>query len=157
MGADPQSAASQGRLYRPSFPPGSLAARVAVQQGKYRCGTAQPRLALRYAVRSDVGGHAAGEVASATAITTIAPLDAKHLELDLVDALADAVATANLRLRELILSDPAIEGMGNTLTALLWSEQQRGPRGCCDRACGWPRPGRGGGTRPRSLASRGGR
>jgi protein phosphatase len=70
-----------------------------------------------------MGGHAAGEVASATAITTIAPLDAKHLELDLVDALADAVATANLRLRELILSDPAIEGMGTTLTALLWSEQ----------------------------------
>jgi PPM family protein phosphatase len=70
-----------------------------------------------------MGGHAAGEVASATAITMIAPLDAKHLERDLVDALADAVATANLRLRELILSDPAIEGMGTTLTALLWSEQ----------------------------------
>jgi PPM family protein phosphatase len=103
-------------------------------------------LALRYAIRSDVGllregnedsayagphllavadgmgGHAAGEVASAATITTIAPLDARHLGTDLVGALADAVATANLRLQELIISDPAIEGMGTTLTALLWSD-----------------------------------
>jgi PPM family protein phosphatase len=104
-------------------------------------------LALRYAVRSDVGllregnedsayagphllavadgmgGHAAGEVASAATITTIAPLDdARHLGPDLVGALADAVATANLRLQELIISDPAIEGMGTTLTALLWAD-----------------------------------
>jgi serine/threonine protein phosphatase PrpC len=103
-------------------------------------------LALRYAVRSDVGllregnedsayagphllavadgmgGHAAGEVASAATITTIAPLDAEDPGPDLVNALADAVATANLRLQELIISDPAIEGMGTTLTALLWAE-----------------------------------
>jgi len=104
------------------------------------------RLALRYAVRSDVGllregnedsayagphllavadgvgGHAAGEVASAAAITMIASLDAHDSVPDLVGALADAVATANLRLQELIISDPAIEGMGTTLTALLWSD-----------------------------------
>ena len=103
-------------------------------------------LALRYSVRSDVGllregnedsayagphllavadgmgGHAAGEVASAATITTIAPLDSGDPGPDLVGALADAVATANLRLQELIISDPAIEGMGTTLTALLWSE-----------------------------------
>ena len=101
-------------------------------------------LALRYAVRSDVGllregnedsayagphllavadgmgGHAAGEVASAATITTIAPLDAEEPGPDLVGALAGAVATASLRLQELIISDPAIEGMGTTLTALLW-------------------------------------
>jgi len=69
-----------------------------------------------------MGGHAAGEVASAATITTIAPLDAEDPGPDLVGALADAVATANLRLQELIISDPAIEGMGTTLTALLWSE-----------------------------------
>ena len=103
-------------------------------------------LALRYAVRSDVGllregnedsayagphllavadgmgGHAAGEVASAATITTIAPLDVDDPGPDLVSALADAVATANLRLQELIISDPAIEGMGTTLTALLWAD-----------------------------------
>jgi protein phosphatase len=69
-----------------------------------------------------MGGHAAGEVASAATITTIAPLDAEDPGPDLVSALADAVATANLRLQELIISDPAIEGMGTTLTAMLWSE-----------------------------------
>jgi PPM family protein phosphatase len=62
-------------------------------------------------------------VASAATIKTIAPLDAEDSGPDLVGALADAVATANLRLQELISSDPAIEGMGTTLTALLWSER----------------------------------
>jgi len=105
-------------------------------------------LALRYAVRSDVGllregnedsayagphllavadgmgGHAAGEVASAATITTMASLDAEYTGSDLVNALADAVATANMRLQELIISDPAVEGMGTTLTALLWSDGQ---------------------------------
>jgi PPM family protein phosphatase len=105
-------------------------------------------LALRYAVRSDVGllregnedsayagphllavadgmgGHAAGEVASAATITAIASLDAEHPGPDLINALADAVANANMRLQELIISDPSIEGMGTTLTALLWSDGQ---------------------------------
>jgi PPM family protein phosphatase len=105
-------------------------------------------LALRYAVRSDVGllregnedsayagphllavadgmgGHAAGEVASAATITALAALDAEHPAADLIDALADAVASANMRLQELIVSDPSVEGMGTTLTALLWSDGQ---------------------------------
>jgi protein phosphatase len=103
-------------------------------------------LALRYAVRSDVGllregnedsayagphllavadgmgGHAAGEVASSAAITTIASLDADRPQADLVQALADAVVNANTRLQEMIYADPATEGMGTTLTAMLWSE-----------------------------------
>jgi serine/threonine protein phosphatase PrpC len=73
-------------------------------------------------VADGMGGHAAGEVASAATITTIAPLDAEHDGSDLVTALEDAVTRANLRLQELIISDPAIEGMGTTLTALLWSD-----------------------------------
>jgi len=103
-------------------------------------------LALRYAVRSDVGllregnedsayagphllavadgmgGHAAGEVASAATITTMAALDTDQVGGDLAGALADAVARANMRLQELIIADPATEGMGTTLTAILWSE-----------------------------------
>jgi PPM family protein phosphatase len=142
----PRSAASQTGLYRPSLLSGLSASRAAVGQGKDCSGTAQVTLALRYAVRSDVGllragnedsayagphllavadgvgGNAAGEVASAAAIMTIAPLDAEDPGPDLVGVLADGVATANLRLQELIISDPAIEGMGTTLTALLWSE-----------------------------------
>ena len=108
---------------------------------------ARAGLALRYAVRSDVGllregnedsayagprllavadgmgGHAAGEVASAAAIMAMARLDARDPGPDLVGALDDAVATANRCLRELMSSDPATEGMGTTLTALLCSGQ----------------------------------
>jgi protein phosphatase len=74
------------------------------------------------AVADGMGGHAAGEVASAATITTLAPLDVEDPGPDLVGALDDAVARANLRLQELIISDPAIEGMGTTLTALLWAD-----------------------------------
>jgi PPM family protein phosphatase len=103
-------------------------------------------LALRYAVRSDVGlrregnedsayagprllavadglgGHVAGEVASALIIASIAELDAEQPPSDMAAALASAVAMANSRLREKIIANPAIEGMGTTLTALLWSD-----------------------------------
>jgi serine/threonine protein phosphatase PrpC len=102
-------------------------------------------LALRYAVRSDVGllregnedsayagphllaiadgmgGHAAGEVASAVAISALAPLDDEVPGLDMLGALADAVAKANARLHDMSAADPSMEGMGTTLTAMLWS------------------------------------
>jgi serine/threonine protein phosphatase PrpC len=102
-------------------------------------------LALRYTVQSDVGllregnedsayagphllaiadgmgGHAAGEVASAVAIATLAPLDADPAGTDMLQALADAIAEANAELKQITESDPATEGMGTTLTALLWS------------------------------------
>jgi protein phosphatase len=102
-------------------------------------------IALRYTVRSDVGllregnedsayagphllaiadgmgGHAAGEVASAVAIATLAPLDADAAGVDMLQALADAIAQANAELRQIAQADPSTEGMGTTLTALLWS------------------------------------
>jgi PPM family protein phosphatase len=102
-------------------------------------------LVLRYAVRSDVGllregnedsayagprllavadgmgGHAAGEVASALTIASMAELDSDQLSGDMLTALSSAVAAANARLQEKILANPAVEGMGTTLTALLWS------------------------------------
>ena len=102
--------------------------------------------ALRYAVRSDVGllregnedsayagphllaiadgmgGHAAGEVASAVAISALAGLDHQTPGTDLLDPLADAVARANTTLHEMSLADPAVEGMGTTLTAMLWQD-----------------------------------
>src|ERR1700720_1616926 len=103
-------------------------------------------LELRYAVRSDVGllregnedsayagprllavadgmgGHAAGEVASALTIASMAELDAEQVDGDMLKVLAMAVAMANARLQEKIIANPAVEGMGTTLTALLWSD-----------------------------------
>jgi serine/threonine protein phosphatase PrpC len=102
-------------------------------------------LALRYAVRSDVGllregnedsayagphllaiadgmgGHAAGEVASAVAISALAGLDEEVPVSDLLELLSAAVASANATLHEMSSQDPSVEGMGTTLTALLWS------------------------------------
>jgi protein phosphatase len=102
-------------------------------------------LALRYAVRSDVGllregnedsayagprllavadgmgGHAAGEVASAAAIAALAGLDDDSSTSNLLDALADAVKQANQDLHDMVAADPSIGGMGTTLTAMLWS------------------------------------
>jgi PPM family protein phosphatase len=102
-------------------------------------------LALRYAVRSDVGllregnedsayagprllavadgmgGHAAGEVASAVAISALTDLDGDPPAGDLLDALAHAVARANQILHDMVSADPSIGGMGTTLTAMLWS------------------------------------
>jgi PPM family protein phosphatase len=107
-------------------------------------------LALHYALRSDVGllregnedsayagpnllviadgmgGHAAGEVASAVAVAAIAPLDHQNLHdsAQMLSALADAVAAASNTLHDMTLADPSTEGMGTTLTALLWSGAQ---------------------------------
>jgi len=73
------------------------------------------------AIADGMGGHAAGEVASAVAISTLAPLDADTTGVDMLQALADAIADANAELRQITIDDPATEGMGTTLTALLWS------------------------------------
>jgi protein phosphatase len=76
------------------------------------------------AVADGMGGHAAGEVASAATIETMATLDVDEPSGDLLGTLASAVARANTRLQEMILADPATEGMGTTLTALLWADGQ---------------------------------
>jgi protein phosphatase len=84
---------------------------------------AGPRL---LAVADGMGGHAAGEVASRVVIETVAALDADPPEADLTGALRTAVETANTYLREMVAADGALEGMGTTLTALLWVGQQLG-------------------------------
>jgi protein phosphatase len=72
-------------------------------------------------VADGMGGHAAGEVASAVAIDVLTALDEDLPASELLDALADAVARANQKLHDLVAADPSIGGMGTTLTAMLWS------------------------------------
>ena len=77
------------------------------------------------ALADGMGGHVHGEIASAVAIAALASLDAGLPAADLsgVDvsaALASGVADAARRLVELAQRDPALEGMGTTLTAMLW-------------------------------------
>jgi PPM family protein phosphatase len=79
-------------------------------------------------VADGVGGSAYGEVASATTISTFAPIDAEPRDSadDPLAVLRDGVKAANGRLREMTERDPKLAGMGTTLTALLWSQQRLG-------------------------------
>lgn len=72
-----------------------------------------------FAVADGVGGHPAGEVASALALEPVAELDERgdlsgH---DLGAALVDAVRAANRRVYEESQADPERSGMGTTVTA----------------------------------------
>lgn len=94
-----------------------------LREGNEDSAYAGPRL---LAIADGMGGHAAGEVASAVAIAAIAPLDKKNLTRgdEMLDALAAAVAAARDTLHDMSVSDPAVEGMGTTLTAMLWAGAQ---------------------------------
>ncbi|HXZ66264.1 MAG TPA: protein phosphatase 2C domain-containing protein [Streptosporangiaceae bacterium] len=94
-----------------------------LREGNEDSAYAGPRL---LAIADGMGGHAAGEVASAVAISAIAPLDQQDLSTgeEMLDALAAAVAAARDTLHDMSVSDPAVEGMGTTLTALLWADAE---------------------------------
>ncbi|SHN46797.1 PP2C family protein-serine/threonine phosphatase [Cryptosporangium aurantiacum] len=73
------------------------------------------------AVADGMGGMAAGEVASNIVVRALEPLDEDVSSSDLVDALRGAIGHANQQLRDAVDANPALEGMGTTLTALLFS------------------------------------
>jgi PPM family protein phosphatase len=74
-----------------------------------------------YAVADGMGGHAAGEVASATAITALSGYDAPAPAERLVEILGRAVREASTAIRLRTEADPALRTMGTTLTGMLWS------------------------------------
>ncbi|WP_216212440.1 PP2C family protein-serine/threonine phosphatase [Amycolatopsis aidingensis] len=84
---------------------------------------AGPRL---LAVADGMGGHAAGEVASKVVIASLAPLDDDEPGDDLLSQLREAVAHGNAAISELVAGDPDLDGMGTTLTAVLFSGTRLG-------------------------------
>jgi serine/threonine protein phosphatase PrpC len=84
---------------------------------------AGPRL---LAVADGMGGMAAGDVASNIVIAAMAPLDEDVPGDALVDALRHAVGLANQQLRATVDANPSLEGMGTTLTAVLFSGSKIG-------------------------------
>jgi protein phosphatase len=107
-------------------------------------------LVLRYAARSDrglvrannedsvyagarllaladgMGGHAAGEVASQLVIAALAHLDDDEPGGDLLKKLNDAVHEGNSAIAAHVEADPELEGMGTTLTAILFAGTRLG-------------------------------
>ena len=73
------------------------------------------------AVADGLGGHVAGEIASATVIETLMSCDNKVAATDLVETMSAAVSAANAELLRRIGEKPELAGMGTTLTAMLWS------------------------------------
>jgi protein phosphatase len=107
-------------------------------------------LVLRYAARSDrglvrannedsvyagarllaladgMGGHAAGEVASQLVIAALAHLDDDEPGGDLLAKLDEAVREGNSAIAAHVDHDPELEGMGTTLTAILFAGNKLG-------------------------------
>ena len=79
---------------------------------------AGPRL---LAVADGMGGHAAGDVASKVVIAALEHLDDDAPSGDLLQALRQAVFEGSEHLREVIRESPHLEGMGTTLTAILFA------------------------------------
>lgn len=76
------------------------------------------------AVADGMGGHAAGEVASAVAISTLATLDREVGTDDPREMLRAALFQANAQLRAMVQADRELDGMGTTVTALLIDRTQ---------------------------------
>ena len=71
-------------------------------------------------VADGMGGHVGGDVASATTVLNLTPLDHPDFEDGTGSVyLADEIQSANLIINELAANDPQLVGMGTTCTALL--------------------------------------
>lgn len=121
-----------------------------VRDGNEDSGYAGHRLLV---VADGMGGHVAGEVASSVAVTTLSALDdppgpdsgvvngeapaiaRAAAQGDLLTSLRDAVEAANEQLRLLVGGDPALRGMGTTLTALLHVDGKLGLAHVGDSRC----------------------
>ncbi len=84
---------------------------------------AGPRL---LAVADGMGGYAGGEVASKIVIAALAPLDDDEPGEDLLHPLREAVLAGNAAISELVANDPELDGMGTTLTAVLFAGNRLG-------------------------------
>jgi serine/threonine protein phosphatase PrpC len=77
-------------------------------------------------VADGMGGAAAGDLASAVAIDTIRKIDTPTSGEHMLEALSGALHRANDRIADLVDADYALEGMGTTVTGVLFDGSQFG-------------------------------
>jgi serine/threonine protein phosphatase PrpC len=94
-----------------------------VRQNNQDAVYAGPRL---LALADGMGGHAAGEVASSLVITALAQLDEDQPGDDLLGSLHDATVQGNAAITRHVAESPDLEGMGTTLTAILFAGSRLG-------------------------------
>jgi protein phosphatase len=75
-------------------------------------------------VADGMGGHAGGDIASASTVLDMIHLDHADYDGDAGTVLADEIQTANSLLSELVHINPKLAGMGTTVTALLLAQDQ---------------------------------
>ena len=72
-------------------------------------------------IADGMGGHAAGELASAAAIATMSEVEPAGLaDAEALERLSEAVVTTSERIADVVAANPELAGMGTTLTALAW-------------------------------------
>ncbi|MFI5101295.1 MAG: PP2C family protein-serine/threonine phosphatase, partial [Actinomycetes bacterium] len=89
-----------------------------VRQDNEDSAYAGPNLLL---LADGMGGHAGGEVASATAVASMRDLQPPAGGGDPTETLRSGVASAGEQMRALVRARPELEGMGTTLTLLMHS------------------------------------
>ena len=72
-------------------------------------------------VADGMGGMAAGDLASRIAIEAMSPLDVQIDNDHQMEALHQALEVANGRIAETVVADNSLQGMGTTLTAVIFS------------------------------------
>jgi PPM family protein phosphatase len=112
-------------MSEPNISPGALTLRTAarsdvgiIRPGNEDSGYAGQRLLL---VADGMGGHAAGELASAVAVAIVARLDIfPPVSHEALDALSESVDEVGETINTIITDDEALTGMGTTVTGLFW-------------------------------------
>jgi len=89
-----------------------------VREGNEDSGYAGPRLLL---VADGMGGHAAGELASAIAVATVANLDLDDVDQsEVLASLASSIDDVGTTISETIAVETDLTGMGTTITGMYW-------------------------------------
>ena len=89
-----------------------------VRRGNEDSGYAGDQLLV---VADGMGGHAAGELASAAAIATMSEMETAGLgDAEALERLSEAVVSTSERIADVVAAHPEFAGMGTTLTALAW-------------------------------------